>query len=102
MFKEMNGDGWDINAPLKWGFYFLDPDKSNLRLLYEHLKYDGYTLEEFSLIDDEKWRMSISKIEMLSPEKLYNINIEFKELTICYQVQVYEGWDVIKVTDEVI
>ncbi|MBA3673855.1 MAG: ribonuclease E inhibitor RraB [Chitinophagaceae bacterium] len=98
MFKQMNSDGWDTNSSMKWGFYFLDPDKSKLNMIYDELKDENYILEELSLKDDEKWQMVVSKIDSLTPDKLYKRNMAFNELADHFEVEAYDGWDVERIS----
>ena len=97
IFEDMKNEGWDTSRPLKYGFYFIDPTEQKLHAVFEELKDHNYTLEKIYVSDDDdKWTLHVSKIDLLTPEKLDKRNIAFKELADHCQV-FYDGWDVEKV-----
>ncbi len=87
-------DGFDTTEPLKWGFYFFDSDKIKLEALYEELKAHEYKLEDLNLMEDKEWRLFVSKVDVLTPEKLHRRNVAFNELADHCSVSLYDGWDV--------
>lgn len=96
IFKSMAADGFKIDEPLKWGFFFFDSDKNKLHSLYEELKDHGYERTDLVRMDDKKWRLYVTKTETLTPEKLHKRNISFNELAEHCSVELYDGWDVEK------
>ena len=96
----MEADGFDINSPLKWGFYFVDPNKEKLQRVFEELKDNNYVLENIYSVEqgDNKWTLYASKIDILTAEKLHKRNIAFIELADYCEVELYDGWDVEKLT----
>ena len=94
IFNKMHDNGFDINLPLKWGFYFFDTDKSKLQIVFDELRDKGYQLENLSQVKDNEWRLFVSKVEVLSPEKLHRRNIAFNELAEYCHVDLYDGWEV--------
>jgi hypothetical protein len=97
VFKQMAADGLDLDAPLKWGFYFFDGDRNKLLALFEELKDHGYKQEDVSEMEDGEWRLFVSKVEVLTPEKLHKRNVAFNTLAEHCEVALYDGWDVEKV-----
>ncbi len=98
-FDKMKADGFDTNAPLKWGFYFVDINKEKLQNVFNELKDNNYILENIYLTDDNNWILFASKIDTLTPEKLHKRNIAFNTLADFCEVTLYDGWDVEKVID---
>src|SRR5690349_3609559 len=95
-FENMRNDGFDTTKPLRWGFYFFDSNKSKLETLYMELKDSEYKLENINLMDDKEWRLFVTKIDILTPEKLHRRNNAFNELAEHCSVSLYDGWDVEK------
>jgi len=95
-FKQMASDGFDVNGPLKWGFFFFDSDKSKLIKVFDELKDHGYQQEDLNQLEDDEWRLFVSKVDILTPEKLHKRNIAFNELAEHCDVALYDGWDVEK------
>ena len=97
MFKKMNDIGFNTSAPLKWGFYFVDADKGKLQSVFNVLKDNNYLLEDIYLSDDKNWTLHVSKIDILTPEKLHKRNNAFNELADYCNVELYDGWNVEKI-----
>lgn len=95
-FEYLKSNGFIIDAPLKWGFYFIDKSKKKLMALFEELEEKNYTLEAIYKADskDKGWTLHVSKIDTLTPEKLHRRNIAFNELADYCNVEFYDGWDV--------
>lgn len=97
IFEKMLADGFNISDPLKWGFFFFDNDSNKLRRVFEELKDKNYIQEDLNEMDDGKWRLYVSKVDILTPEKLHKRNIAFNELAEYCDVELYDGWDVEKI-----
>lgn len=100
IFNKMQTDGFEINAPLKWGFYFVDSDKAKLMSVFEELRDKNYVLEDIFSAEEngEDCTLHVSKIEVLTPEKLHKRNIAFNTLADYCEVALYDGWDVEKIS----
>jgi hypothetical protein len=94
LFKKMESNGWNTNAHLRYGFFFVDSDKQKLELVYNELRDHGYLLEKIYSSEDYVWTLHVSKVDTLTPEKLNNRNIAFNELAAYCNVDLYDGWDV--------
>ena len=99
MFEKMLQDGFDTVKPLKWGFYFFDSNRDKLYKVYEELKDKEYKLENIIQMDDGLWRLFVSKVDTLTPEKLHKRNVAFNELAEYCSVSLYDGWDVEKLSN---
>lgn len=97
IFKKMNNDGFATNDYLKWGYYFFDKSKAVLIGLFKELESHGYQLEGIDYEHDNHFKMYVSKVEILSADKLYRRNIAFNELAAHFSTAIYDGWDVERV-----
>jgi hypothetical protein len=96
-FDNMKSSGFDIYAPLNWGFYFVDKDKKKLEKLFNELKEKNYILIDIYKTDTDEWTLHASKIDTLTPEKLHKRNNAFNDLADYCNVYLYDGWDVEKI-----
>lgn len=96
-FKKMNISGFDITTNLKWGFFFLDMNKDRLLAVFDELQGSGYNLESMEEKEGGLWQLYVTKVEILTPEKLHKRNLAFNELAEHCSVQIYDGWDVERV-----
>jgi hypothetical protein len=98
LFKKMNNEGFDTSLELRWGFYFVDPNRDKLETIFSELSDKGYCLEKIYKADsnDSFWTIHVSKVDILTAEQLYKRNLAFNELAIYCQVELYDGWDVEK------
>jgi hypothetical protein len=94
MFAKMAMDGWNTDAPLKWGFFFIHSSEKPLLKVFGELKDHGYILESIHQAEDEMWVLQVSKTEILGAEKLHRRNIAFNGLAQHCRVDLYDGWDV--------
>jgi hypothetical protein len=97
LFEKMVAEGFEISRPLRWGFFFFDRNKKTLDLLWEVLMKEGYSKGNDELMDDNYWRLFVTKDEILDPQKIHERNIYFHELARMYSVELYDGWDVEKI-----
>lgn len=97
IWKKMEKDGFDVSKPLKWGFFFFDTDKNKLLKVFDELIDYEYTKECIEKVDSDEWKLYVTKVEILSMDKLYRRNIAFNELAEHCDIDLYDGWDVQKV-----
>jgi Regulator of ribonuclease activity B len=97
IFQKMENDGFEIEKPLKWGFYFFDENKEKLEKIYLELKNHDYKLEKYIKMDDNLWRLFVTKVEILQFQKLHRRNIAFNDLAKNFNIKLYDGWDVEKI-----
>ena len=60
------------------------------------MEQHDYKVENFEKNDGNEWTLKVSKIDILTPEKLHKRNIAFNELAGYCDVKLYDGWDVEK------
>ena len=89
----MENEGWKIQEPLIWGFFFFSNKKENLHSVFSELEDHGYIIKSIHKNEDNEWVMQASKIESLTPDKLHRRNIAFNELAEVHD-SYYDGWDV--------
>lgn len=99
IFEQMSNEGFNIARPQKWGFYFFDKDKKKLLDVFEELRDFGYHQEVLNRMDDGEWRLFVSKIDTMTPEKLHKRNIAFNQLAEACEVSLYDGWDVERIQE---
>jgi hypothetical protein len=97
LFAKMQKDGFDTNSNLKWGFFFFNRNVEGLNKVYKELDGHDYNLESLEKDDDGEWRLYVTKIEVLTAEKLHKRNLAFNELADYCEVDLYDGWDVEKI-----
>lgn len=95
----MEQSGLDFRTPLKWRFFFYDEHRQALNKLFEELSDDNFKLESITEAGDGEWVLEVSKVEVLSAEKLHRRNMTFNELAEVCNVQLYDGWDVEKIEE---
>lgn len=96
LFEKMQEDGFNTDVILKWGFYFFNREEEGLKRVIAELADHDYHVETFERSRDD-WKLYITKVEILNPDKLYWRNIAFNKLAEYCNVDVYDGWDVEKI-----
>ena len=81
---------------MKWGFFFCDRSKNKLHVVLAELTESGYELEGIYQVEnnDDYWTLNVTKIDILSAEKLHRRNLAFNDLAKHCEVAYYDGWDV--------
>lgn len=92
IFAEMKKNGWDVNAQLKYGFFFYCGTSQPLKNVFSELKGHGYQMDSIEKMN-RQWKMVVHKVDTLNPEKLHRRNLAFNELAQSLDVD-YDGWDV--------
>jgi hypothetical protein len=95
LFKKISEQGFDVNEPLKWGYYFIDKDKSKLEKIFIDLSLNGYQREELVEMEDGNWHLWLSKIDVLNQEKLSKRNKVFYSFQSYGLVNTYGGCHVL-------
>jgi Regulator of ribonuclease activity B len=96
MFRNMRAKRkWNVDGPLLWGYYFIDPTSEKLRKLADELEKEGYRVVDIRpLMDKGVWQLHIEKVETHSPTTLDKRNQDFYALAEKYSVSTYDGMDV--------
>lgn len=100
-------DGWSLDEPMLFSYYFVDDNADKLEKLGEHLHAEGYDFVDiFELGDEEteeatgEYLLHIDKVETHTPESLAQRNADFSHLAEEYKINSYDGWEFGEVGDE--
>jgi hypothetical protein len=86
---------WNFKGNLLWGFFFNNPTKEPLIPLSKELEVQVYRVVNIYLDDPkERWWLHVQKIEIHTPESLYDREAELRSLIANRSSLVYDGWDV--------
>jgi regulator of ribonuclease activity B len=99
MFEGMKANTkWNLDGPLLWGYFFLDPDTKKLQAAAGELTRRGYRLVDVRPTKDRRANMlqmlHVEKVEHHTPESLDRRNQELYRLAEKYQLASYDGMDV--------
>ena len=94
-FGDLESNGFDTENYLKW-FFFIDNTENKLQILFSELEDSGYAFEYLKQVERNAWMLYVTKVEILSTEKLHKRNIAFHKLAEHCEVLLYNGWDVEK------
>lgn len=96
MFSHMRANPkWNVDAPLLWGYFFIDPDPNWLQLVAQDLTASGYRLVDIRATDDKSaYVLHIEKVEHHTVESLNKRNQEFYALAEKFKLSSYDGMDV--------
>ncbi|GHB97049.1 ribonuclease E inhibitor RraB [Cerasicoccus arenae] len=101
MFERMKETpGWDLDAPLLWGYFFTNDEPQKLEKTKEILEKKGYRFVDIYISDkenesdpDQFW-LHVEKVETHSPQSLDKRNDEFYLLAHELGLKSYDGMDV--------
>jgi hypothetical protein len=96
MFKNMRAQTkWNVDGPLLWGYFFIDPSPAKLRQLAFALEAAGYRVVGLEQVSGEKvFRLHAEKVETHSPASLDARNRDLYALAEKHLVASYDGMDV--------
>ena len=91
---------WNMSGPMLWGYFFFDPDEAKLKQLADRLSAGGYRVVDVELTDDgDAYRLHAERVEVHSPQSLFERNAVLAELADECDVELYDGMDVGPVTN---
>lgn len=101
MFASMQQNpGWDVNAPLLWGYFFTNNKPNLLETTKEILTEKGYRFVDIYLSEKENpseadsfW-LHVEQEEVHTPNSLDQRNDEFYMLAYQLGLKSYDGMDV--------
>lgn len=100
LFTKMSKDGLDTSSSLQWGFTFMALYKSQLNKVFNELEDYGYILSKMEYREQlSLWILYVTKVEILTYDKLHKRNLAFEELADYLGIHCYDGWDVQKIED---
>jgi len=86
---------WNLDGPLLWGYFFMDPDTKKLEAAGDELTRNGYHLVDIHRAKDRPTNvLHVERIEHHTPESLNQRNQELYALAERYQLGSYDGMDV--------
>ena len=86
---------WNVDGPLLWGYFFLDPDRARLDAAATELSAKGYRIVDIAKVDGrELFRLHVERVEVQTPESLYARDIELEALARKLHIRNYDGMDV--------
>lgn len=93
VFEELKEEGFDVNLPLKWCWFFEDKGQGKLQGFGKELQGLGYKVESI-VAEEDRFRMCVSRTEVLTPETLNESNNLLINMADIHSVENYDGWDV--------
>lgn len=94
MFASMRAEApWNVDGPLLWGYFFLDPSRDKLDQASAELQRKGYILVDLVLADPGLFRLHVEKIETHTPASLEARNQVLYEIADRHRI-TYDGMDV--------
>ena len=96
MFSNMRAKApWNVDGPLLWGYFFLDPSQEKLASVAKELIAAQYRVVGINEISGRNlFRLHVEKLEVHSPATLHARNGELYELAAKYKLASYDGMDV--------
>ncbi len=96
MFANMKAKTkWNLDGPLLWGYFFMDPDTKKLEAAGDELTHNGYSLVDIHPAKGKPtYVLHVERIEHHTPESLNQRHQELYALAEKYQLGSYDGMDV--------
>ena len=87
---------WDMSGEMLWGYFFTDDDREKLEECSQRLTDSGYHFVDISDGDevDDPLTLQVAKIEMHTPDSLFQRNQELVDLAHEIGLSSYDGMDV--------
>ena len=86
---------WNVDGPLLWGYFFLDPSQEKLASAAKELLAGQYRVVGINEVPGRHiFRLHVEKVEVHSPASLHARNNELYELAAKYKLASYDGMDV--------
>ena len=87
---------WNVDGPLLWGYFFIDPNQEKLAKLAERLQSDDFRLVQIRQASESPvlFQLHVERVETHSPKSLHARNAKLYALAAEYRVQSYDGMDV--------
>ena len=93
---------WDMTGEMLWGYFFTDDDRGKLEAFSERLTALGYDFVEIADGDepDDPLTLQMEKIEIHTPDTLFERNQELTDLAEEMGISSYDGMDVGSLDDD--
>ena len=96
-FATMRAQGRiNVDGPLLWGYFFLDPDRAKLESAAAELQSKGYRVVGIARAPGPRplFRLQVERVEVHTPESLYARDIELEGLVRRLHLASYDGMTV--------
>lgn len=96
MFDNMRAKApWNVDGPMLWGYFFVDPDARKLKKAAEHLVKEGYRFVDIHSTDDgSTCVLHVERVETHSPQTLFERNEHLYAVAADFGIESYDGMDV--------
>jgi hypothetical protein len=96
MFANMRAKTkWNVDGPLLWGYFFLDPSEQKLQQAANELSAAGYRVVGVKKVEGrDLYRLHVERIEAHTPLTLNERNNEFYAFAEKRAIALYDGMDV--------
>ena len=96
MFSNMRAKApWNVDGPLLWGYFFIDPSRESLEQAAVELQAAGYRTVGIGQVPGKQLlRLHIERVERHTPATLDARNQEFYALAERLSLASYDGMDV--------
>ena len=86
---------WDMSGEMLWGYFFTDDDREKLEACSDRLTEMGYEFVEITDGDepDDPLTLQVEKIEIHSPDTLFQRNLELSQFAEEMGISSYDGID---------
>jgi hypothetical protein len=86
---------WNVDGPLLWGYFFIDPSEEKLKQAAGELAAAGYRVVSVQKVEGRNlYRLHIERIEAHTPSTLNQKNNEFYAFAEKHSIASYDGMDV--------
>jgi hypothetical protein len=93
IFNRMSDAGVNVRKPLLWGFFIVSSSSADLDTIVSSVSAWGYKYVE--RVEDERcYRFHFEKIEIHTPETLFEACERFASLEGIYEAVLFDGYDV--------
>jgi hypothetical protein len=96
MFARMRTNTkWNVDGPMLWGYFFVDPSAQKLEQIARELEAIGYRVVAIGpMIEQRKFMLHVERVEVHTPRSLNVRNIDLYAIAEKYSVASYDGMDV--------
>jgi hypothetical protein len=96
MFASMRAKTkWNVDGPLLWGYFFLDPSEGKLQAAAKELDAIGYHVVGVQQVGARQFfRLHVERVETHTPSSLNARNSEFYAFVEKRSLASYDGMDV--------
>lgn len=96
-FVTMKNNGWDVNRPLIYAYYFYDHDKNKLAAFSKVLTKEGFhigILDKSATYDkDRQYLLYVTETTTHTPQSLLKQCNKLSDLAVKNNIEVFDGWE---------